>query len=273
MLWDVFNGCKNYNVLSGHKNAVLQVQWRQENTIVSCSADKTVAIWDANRGIRIRKFSEHTGIVNSVSVARDNVNMFASGSDDCTANLWDQRSKTSLATLYHDYQVCAVAMAHDGYTLFTAGIDNIVRRFDTRVLDINDSPDMILEGHRDTITGLAVSPDGTRLLSNAMDGTLRSWNIRPFVASESERCEQVFHGVHHGAEKLLLKCSWSPDQEYVSAGSADRLVHLWDATNANEICAWQGHSASINEVIFHPSHQIIASCSSDKTIMLGEYSI
>ncbi|KAJ1397354.1 hypothetical protein B484DRAFT_407032, partial [Ochromonadaceae sp. CCMP2298] len=59
-------------------------------------------------------------------------------------------------------------------------------------------------------------------------------------------CECVTGGVHHGAEKLLLRCGWSPDQAMVSAGSADRLV------------------------IFHPTQRILASCSSDRTIILGE---
>ena len=36
------------------------------------------------------------------------------------------------------------------------------------------------------------------------------------------QCEYVIGGVHHGAEKVLLKCSWSADQEFVAAGSADR---------------------------------------------------
>ena len=43
MLWDVAGESKNYNVLAGHKNAVLEVKWSSaSNTIVSCSADKTV---------------------------------------------------------------------------------------------------------------------------------------------------------------------------------------------------------------------------------------
>ena len=66
-----------------------------------------------------------------------------------------------------------------------------------------------------------------------MDGSCRIWNIRPFVAGDNNdimthtqanqhRCEHVLSGVHHGAEKLLLKCNWSYDGEYISAGSADR---------------------------------------------------
>lgn len=48
MLWDVYGECRNYNVLSGHKNAVLEVQWTYDSAqVVSASADKTVGVWDA----------------------------------------------------------------------------------------------------------------------------------------------------------------------------------------------------------------------------------
>ena len=33
----------------------------------------------------------------------------------------------------------------------------------------------------------------------------------------------------------------------------------------------QGNKGSVNEVVFHPTENIIASCSSDKQIFIGEY--
>jgi Prp8 binding protein len=241
-LWDLENDCKNYNVLSGHKNAVLQVCWPTVNSIVSCSADKTVACWDSNKGMRTRKYLEHSAVVNACAVARDAPYMIASGSDDCTAILWDSRSRRSVGSLYHDYQVCAVALAHDATSVYTGGIDNVVRKFDLRMGMSNggsweskaaraslETPEFTLTGHSDTITGLSVSPDGNQLLSNSMDSTLRVWDIRPFAAggaTSDARCENVLTGVHHGAEKVLLRCSWSADQEHVAAGSADRCAHV-----------------------------------------------
>lgn len=48
VLWDVYGECRNYGVLSGHKNAVLEVQWTYDSAqLVSASADKTVGLWDA----------------------------------------------------------------------------------------------------------------------------------------------------------------------------------------------------------------------------------
>ena len=128
VLWNVFGECKNYNVLLGHKNAVLEAKWCQNGTnLVSCSADKTVCYWDGNKGKRVRRFSEHGGIVNCCSVVRDGSEIFASGSDDCSVILWDSRNKHSAGILYHDYQVTSVCLSSDGYQLFSGGIDNIIR--------------------------------------------------------------------------------------------------------------------------------------------------
>jgi Prp8 binding protein len=146
-------------------------------------------------------------------------------------------------------------------------ICHYVRRFDVRAG--LDRPDLVLEGHSDTITGLSLHPDQSLLLSNSMDSTLRIFDLRPLPAGS--RNKHVLTGVHHGAEKLLLRCAWSSEGDYISAGSADRLVHLWDGASGREVCAWPGHKASVNQVAFHPSQPVLASASSDRSIVLGEF--
>jgi Prp8 binding protein len=182
VLWDVYGENSNYNVLTGHKNAVLEVKWNHvaPHQLVSCSADKTVAVWDGNKGQCIRKLTEHKGIVNSVANTRTLSHLLVSGSDDCSALLWDARSKAPVAAMRHSYQVTAVAMHSDGEAVYTGGIDNAIRRFDVRQLG-KAVESLQLAGHSDTITGLALSPDNNFLLSNSMDSTVRKWDTRPFV--------------------------------------------------------------------------------------------
>lgn len=127
LLWDVFGKCSNYNCLEGHKNAVLELKWEEENTIVSCSADKSVVVWDANKGARLRKFNEHTAIVNSCSVAKNAQNIIASASDDCSIKIWDNRSKFSVFTLEHDYPLLSTCLVSDGNSVYSGGVDNIIR--------------------------------------------------------------------------------------------------------------------------------------------------
>lgn len=102
------------------------------------------------------------------------------------------------------------------------------------------------------------------------------WDIRPFVTNEQQRYEKKYEGARHGAEQVLLKCNWSPTASdglsRIACGSADRIVHIWDATTTQQLYYLPGHKGSVNQVIFHPTQPIIASCGSDKQIFVGELS-
>jgi Prp8 binding protein len=266
LLWNTESGdCENYNVLEGHKNAVLDLKFLQDDVLVTASADKTLGAWDTNTGQRLKKCTAHTGIVNSVDVAQGG-DVFCSASDDATVKLWDVRvSKGGLtASLPHDYSVTSVAYGPDNQ-VFTGGIDNWIHCWDVR----QEQKVYSMKGHTDTITYLSMHPKGTHLLSNSMDQTVRSWDIRPFV--QGSRHKKTFTGATHNAEKALLKCAWSGDGQMVSAGSADRMVHIWDELTAEELYLLPGHSGTVQTTIFHPTlSQQIASGSSDNTIYVGE---
>ena len=95
VLWNVYGECDNYNVLEGHKNAVLDLEWNPSGSkLVSCSADKTVGVWDTTKGVRTKKYTGHSAVVNAVNVSRGASPVAVSGSDDCLAMVWDLRSRT-----------------------------------------------------------------------------------------------------------------------------------------------------------------------------------
>lgn len=313
LLWNVSSGrCENFNVLRGHKNAVLSVQFSLDSTMcVSASADSTVAGWDVNTGERIKRLTGHKGIVNAVDTSRISPKLICSCGDDGTARIWDLRLKgreagvgvmgpsSSLDMKTVAVPCTAMAYGADGNTLYVGGIDNGITVWDLRTR----KKTMFMKGHEDTITGMSLNPAGTHLLTNSMDGTLRTWDIRPFVASAlgegKKRHCKTFTGATHNAEKGLLNCSWNMDGTLVSGGSADRIVHIWDELTTEEVRSMcqlfpcyifdlslflhlsysraklyylPGHSGCVNSVVFHPKEHIIASASSDKSIFVGELS-
>ena len=60
-----------------------------------------------------------------------------------------------------------------------SGIDNVVKIWDLRQNNVVTE----IEGHSDTVTGMALSPDGSYVLTNSMDNTLRIW-VRPASLNE-----------------------------------------------------------------------------------------
>lgn len=55
------------------------------------------------------------------------------------------------------------------------------------------------------------------------------------------RCLKIFTGHQHSVEKNLLKCDWSPDGTKVTAGSADRMVYVWETTMRNILYKVRSH--------------------------------
>eukprot|EP00850_Spirogloea_muscicola_P007085 SM000035S13065 [mRNA] locus=s35:263044:265830:+ [translate_table: standard] len=265
-LWRTEGDCQNYMVLRGHKNAVLDVHWSADGSrVLSAGPDNTIRVWDAETGKQAKKMAEHSSFVNSICPSRKGPPLVVSGSDDGTAKLWDQRQRSCLQSFPDKYQVLAVSFSDNADKVFTGGIDNDVKVWDLRQGEVA----MVLRGHGDSITGMSLSPDGSFLLTNSMDCTLRLWDLRPYAPED--RCMRTFVGHQHNFEKNLLRCAWSPDGSRVTAGSSDRMVYIWDAESARILYKLPGHVGSVNEAAFHPKEPIIGSCSSDKQIYLGEF--
>lgn len=264
-LWNTTGDCKNFMVLRGHKNAVLEVQWTADGgQVISASADKTLRAWDVETGRQVKKMTEHLFVVNACSASRRGAPLVASGSDDGTSKLWDLRQRGAVQNLGTEHQITAVGFSDASDKVYTGGVDDVIKVWDLRRVEVVEK----LQGHSDTITGMQLSPDGSYLLTNAMDCTLRIWDMRPYAPEN--RCVKIFAGHQHNFEKNLLRCGWSPDGSRVTAGSADRMVYVWDTTSRRILYKLPGHTGSVNETAFHPAEPVIGSCSSDKQIFLGE---
>ncbi|RIB02627.1 WD40 repeat-like protein [Gigaspora rosea] len=265
LLWNTYGDCLNYGLLKGHNGAIMELQWsRDSSKIYSCATDKTVSVWDVTTGMRIKKFKGHTSYVNSVCAARRGNEIIVSGSDDGTIKIWDLRQKDAVDTFSHQYQITATCFSEAGDLVFSGSLDNDIAAWDLRKKSIV----YILKGHQDTISGIKLSPDGSYLLSNSMDDTVRIWDVKPFAPAN--RLLKIFEGAPHGFEKNLIKPAWSPDGSQIASGSSDRTVVIWDVASCRILYKLPGHKGSVNEVDFHPKEPIVASCSTDRHIFLGE---
>jgi len=235
--------------------------------VLCASADKSGVVFDMETQEKIKRLRGHTSFVNSICASRRGDPYVLTASDDGSAMMWDLRTRGAVGTFKDENMnlpVLSCVFNDDSSQAITGGIDETIKVWDIRKEKILYT----MEGHNDCVTGMELSPDGRFLLSNSMDNSLITWDVRAYVSTP--RFQKRFGGHRHNMDKTLLKAAWSPDGTRISAGSADRFVYVWDASNGRILYKLPGHQGSVNEVDFHPTEPIIVSCSNDKKMYVGE---
>jgi len=253
VLWRTYGQCDNYGILSGHKGAILDLRWSRDSRVVfSASADMTIASWDLETGLRIRRHEGHEEIINCLGVSRRGEEVLVSGSDDGSIGIWDPRQKRAVDYTETDYPITSIALAEAGNELYTGGIDNDIKVWDMRKKDVAYT----MIGHTDTITSLEVSPDGQALLSYSHDGLARTWDIRPFAPAD--RSIKTYVGAPLGLERNLIRASWNAKGEQIASGSGDGTAVVWDAQSGKLLYKLPGHKGTVNDVRFAPGDEPIS---------------
>ena len=94
---------RSLSVLEGHMAAVNCVAFSRDGKLASGSDDKTVRLWDAEKGEAIGTALEgHGDRVWSIVFSPDGKKI-ASGSDDETVRLWDAETGEAIGTDLLDY--------------------------------------------------------------------------------------------------------------------------------------------------------------------------
>lgn len=200
----------------------------------------------------MRRHIGHDNVINCLDITKRGEDVLLSGSDDGSFALWDVRQKAAVDYVETDYPISAVAFSEAGNEIYTGGVTNSINVWDVRKKAIIYA----LQGHQDTITSLQISPDSQSLLSNSFDGTVRTWDVRPFAPTN--RHIKTYDGAPSGIERNLIRASWDQKGERIVAGSGDRTVVIWDVRTGKLLYKLPGHKGTVNDVRFTPANEPIS---------------
>lgn len=168
---------------------------RDGKTIVSCSADQTVRVWDAVTGAQRFQMNGHQGAVHAIAITADESFAVSSGADR-TVRLWDivgGRQLKQLATL--EETIYSVAIHPNGQTVAVAGADRNVYLLNL----ITGATQRTLQGHTDYIHSVGFNTTGTRLFSYGYAGQLRVWDPNLDAAVWETRVGRIGNYAHYDA--------------------------------------------------------------------------
>ncbi|CUA75297.1 Vegetative incompatibility protein HET-E-1 [Podospora anserina] [Rhizoctonia solani] len=129
----------------------------------------------------------------------------------------------------------------------------------TRVASAGSAPDYTVQvwntdgspvagpfvGHSYIISSVAFSPDGTRVISNAYDGTIRVWNVRDGL---------LLAPVPFEAHMSKLKSLFLFSGDRILSGSADSSTWVWNITATGIVSSPWNHEST-----FFPPHGLLSS--------------
>jgi len=111
-------------------------------------------------------------------------------------------------------------------------------------------------GHKNAVSGLTFSLDGSKLISCSHDKTIKVWDFK------SGHCERTLVGHSNGINSLALRS----DGLQLASGSYDQTIRIWNTKTWECELELKGHKHVVMSVSFSPNGSKIGSGSWDKTV-------
>uniref|UniRef100_UPI00358EC5A4 autophagy-related protein 16-1-like n=1 Tax=Myxine glutinosa TaxID=7769 RepID=UPI00358EC5A4 len=247
-LWDMLAGkCECRGPLTGSNAGITSLDFDITGSFVlAASSDFASRIWGIE-DFRLRHtLTGHSGKVLSAKFMPDGMRV-VSGSHDRTLKLWDLRSRACTRTIFAGSSCNDVVCTEQ--CVISGHFDKKIRFWDTRAESTR--AELKFAGR---VTSLCISPDGSDLLSCSRDDVLHITDLRTMKAKLSLTAD----GFKCGAD--WTRAVYSPDGQYIAAGSADGTLYVWNAESEKlELMQGKQHSAAIHAVCWSPNGDCLVS--------------
>jgi len=227
--------------------------------VLGASNDNATRLWNLQTGRLRHTLTGHVGKVYAARFNGDSTKVI-SGSHDRTIKVWDLQKGYCIRTMF-SYSSCndVCLVDEDGSTLASGHLDNNLRLWDVRT---GNGIKELTGIHLGQITSLSISPDGSKILTNSRDNTLKLTDLRMYEVSNTFQSD----GYKNGAN--WSRACFSPDGSYVTAGSSDGTLFFWNAVTSHMEKSIKEHMGTICAVSWSPNGSQIFSADKDRVVCI-----
>ncbi|KAM6443470.1 autophagy-related protein 16-1 isoform 1-T3 [Liasis olivaceus] len=260
-IWEVFgDNCELKAALSGSNAGITSVEFDSAGSyLLAASNDYASRIWTVDDHRLRHTLTGHSGKVLSAKFLLDKARI-VSGSHDRTLKLWDLRSKVCTKTVFAGSScndlVCTEQCVMSGH------FDKKIRFWDIRTECVVREVELL-----GRITALDLNPERTELITCSRDDLLKIIDLR------INTVKQTFSAPGFKCGSDSTRVVFSPDGNYVVAGSADGSLYIWNVlTGKVERTLSKHHSNPINAVAWSASGAHVVSVDKgNKAVLWSEF--
>ncbi|KAG8916481.1 hypothetical protein FRC02_003806 [Tulasnella sp. 418] len=257
ILWNPGNGSL-LRILNGASSDLWCICFSPDGTqIVAQSSDSDIIIWDTETGT-VQSRLQRLSTIFSIAFSPDGT-LLASVSEDAVI-VWDYKSRTITRELKGE--AYCVTFSLDGRFIATGRINGQIVTWDIT----SDSQIGIFNGHTKLVASLAVSPDGSRIISGSHDDTAAVWDMKSGWESPGESDDKVHKDAVHCV-------AFSSDGRKWASGGEEGTVAVWDTEGHGLIHTLKGHQEAVMTVAFSVDGRYIASGSHDRSIIVWDVEV
>lgn len=224
-----------------------------------------VSIYDFTLQTVTATFQAHEKPVFDLVVIPEKLE-YLTASEDGTVGIWSLKDNSLLYRIKVSRDtVRSIAISPDGSHAAFGCKDNFIR-----IYDLTDYSLLYeLEHHTLPVTSVGYSPDGRYLISGARDAQLNFWPIPGYELKQTIPAH--LFGIYGIA--------FHPTLPYFATASQDKSIKLWgsDDLRLYKILSVEkntnGHTHSVNKIVWTPDGKYLLSTGDDKLIMIWEWEV
>jgi WD40 repeat protein len=200
--------------------------WSPDGALLASGCpDGAVRVWDGQSGEELYALRDLSGQVGSVAWSSDGARLAWIGPDG-RIQVWDYATEPESRTLQNmasGYR--NVLWSPDNTRLVSApeGVPGALQLW-----DVASGAELAAVDYGFVPTGLAWSPDATRVAVSSADGGLYVWDI---AAGSPLYVERLQAAIVPNVQTVV----WSPDGAHLATANTDNTVRLWEAASGRQV--------------------------------------
>ena len=242
------------NVIKAHDKVVNHLEVTNNmDTLISCSDDKTIKIWNLNSLNLIKILEGNIDAVIDLDISMNSRNLYSFSKDNKIIK-WDLISGEIIAFFEgNNSYLSGIEISNNDSILVSYSLDGIIKYWNTKTTSIIDS----ISTNQLFISDLKFSPNGEYMTTCSWDKTIKFWHFQ----------SKLLINEFESYSNLLTAAVFSKDSMLIFS-SKDGYIKVWNLKNSGKVESFLAHSGWIKTIAVSEDCKYLVSTSTDNTMKI-----